>query len=167
MRPSPRQSILVALVISPTLAYDNGAPYSRLPPLGWSSWVALGEDAKSDTGKPPEFDFCDEASVLASIDAFVSDEVGLYAAANAGLDARAARRRSQGRHGLSLALGPVSEGGMLTGFYESQTDPTQLQLGGADLLAETMVDDAGHPSHALAARARQCSTWQKARAVVA
>ena len=28
------------------LAYDNGAPNSRLPPLGWSSWVALGPGAK-------------------------------------------------------------------------------------------------------------------------
>ena len=24
------------------LAFDNGAPHSRLPVLGWSSWVALG-----------------------------------------------------------------------------------------------------------------------------
>lgn len=105
----------LSLIPAATLAYDNGAPHSRLPPLGWSSWVALGPDAKSDAAKAPIFDFCDEvrlrpaaphrrtltratapshrslvhacggavraqASVLASIDAYVSDEVGLYKA---------------------------------------------------------------------------------------
>ena len=62
------------------LAYDNGAPNSRLPPLGWSSWVALGPDADTDHAATPVFDFCDEVSVKASMDAFVSDEVGLYKA---------------------------------------------------------------------------------------
>jgi len=52
-------------------AYDNGAPNSRLPALGWSSWVALGEGAHH-----PKFDFCDEFSVMNSIDAFHA--VGLY-----------------------------------------------------------------------------------------
>ena len=33
---------LLFLVIGLTFAYDNGAPVSKLPPLGWSSWVALG-----------------------------------------------------------------------------------------------------------------------------
>lgn len=46
-----------------SLAYDNGAPHSRLPPLGWSSWVALGPN-----GHHPIFDYCDEASVRRSID---------------------------------------------------------------------------------------------------
>ena len=66
------------LLATSSRAYDNGAPHSRKPPLGWSSWVALGPDAASDAAKAPIFDFCDEASVLASIDAFVS--VGLYKA---------------------------------------------------------------------------------------
>ena len=51
-------------------AYPNGAPFARLPTLGWSSWVALGP---SDT---PIFDYCDERTIKASADAFV--EVGLY-----------------------------------------------------------------------------------------
>jgi alpha-galactosidase len=62
------------------LAYNNGAPHSKLPPLGWSSWVALGPDADKDEAKAPIFDFCDEASVMASIDAYVTDAVGLYKA---------------------------------------------------------------------------------------
>jgi len=47
-------------------AFDNGAPSSRLPPMGWSSWVALGPGASH-----PIFDFCDEQSVMAAADAFV------------------------------------------------------------------------------------------------
>ena len=62
------------------LAYNNGAPHSKLPPLGWSSWVALGPDADKDEAKALIFDFCDEASVMASIDAYVTDAVGLYKA---------------------------------------------------------------------------------------
>ena len=76
--PPPRllQTALVkmlTLLLSTTVAYNNGAPNSRLPPLGWSSWVALGPGAEH-----PTFDFCDEASVQASIDAF--HDVGLYQA---------------------------------------------------------------------------------------
>jgi len=52
-------------------AYDNGAPHSRLPTLGWSSWVALAPGADH-----PIFDFCDEFSIKSAADAFV--EVGLY-----------------------------------------------------------------------------------------
>ena len=61
------------LVILPLLAhaYDNGAPNSRLPPLGWSSWVALGPKAQH-----PIFDYCDETNVKHAIDAFHA--VGLY-----------------------------------------------------------------------------------------
>jgi len=70
----------MALLLTAVLGYDNGAPHSRLPPLGWSSWVALGPNADSQAAGAPIFDFCDEASVKASIDAFVSDEVGLYKA---------------------------------------------------------------------------------------
>ena len=67
--------ILAACLLGSVSAYDNGAPHSRLPPLGWSSWVALGPgDAH------PIFDFCDAASVVAAIDAYVSDDLGLYAA---------------------------------------------------------------------------------------
>eukprot|EP00929_Paragymnodinium_shiwhaense_P065002 TRINITY_DN32633_c0_g1_i1.p1 TRINITY_DN32633_c0_g1~~TRINITY_DN32633_c0_g1_i1.p1 ORF type:complete len:453 (+),score=99.34 TRINITY_DN32633_c0_g1_i1:38-1360(+) len=57
-------------------AYDNGAPNSKMPPMGWSSWVALGPDEDSEEAQEPIFDFCDEASVMASMDAF--HEVGLY-----------------------------------------------------------------------------------------
>lgn len=59
--------LLPALVFG----YDNGAPNSRLPTLGWSSWVALGPGAEHAV-----FDYCDEFSVKASADAFI--EVGLY-----------------------------------------------------------------------------------------
>lgn len=48
-------------------AYDNSAPGARLPVLGWSSWVALGPGAEH-----PIFDYCDEHSVKAASDAFVS-----------------------------------------------------------------------------------------------
>ena len=57
------------------VAYDNGAAHSKLPPLGWSSWVALGPKDQH-----PIFDFCDEESVKAAIDAFVSPDLGLYEA---------------------------------------------------------------------------------------
>lgn len=63
---------LVAVVA----AYDNGAPHSRTPPLGWSSWVGLGPKWSEDKAEAPIFDFCDEASVRASVDAFHA--VGLY-----------------------------------------------------------------------------------------
>lgn len=48
-------------------AYDNGAPNARLPTLGWSSWVALGPP-----GSDPIFDYCDEFSLKATVDAFVA-----------------------------------------------------------------------------------------------
>ena len=63
--------VAAALLVAAALGYDNDAPNSLLPPLGWSSWVALGPAADH-----PIFDFCDEFSVKAAADAFV--EVGLY-----------------------------------------------------------------------------------------
>ena len=57
-----------------SLAYDNGAPNSRLPPLGWSSWVALS----GGDGCGHAFDYCSDKSVRAAADAF--HDVGLYAA---------------------------------------------------------------------------------------
>ena len=57
------------------VAYNNDAPHSRLPPLGWSSWVALGPN-----NEHPIFDYCDEHSVKSAIDAFVSPELGLFEA---------------------------------------------------------------------------------------
>ena len=48
-----------------TFAYNNGAPNSKLPALGWSSWVALGPGAEH-----PIFDYCDESGVMAAVDAF-------------------------------------------------------------------------------------------------
>ena len=56
-----------------TFAYNNGAPNSKLPALGWSSWVALGPGAEH-----PIFDYCDESGVMAAVDAFHA--VGLYEA---------------------------------------------------------------------------------------
>lgn len=49
------------------LGYDNDAPRSKLPVMGWSSWVAL-----SPIGEHPIFDYCDSDSVKAAADAFVS-----------------------------------------------------------------------------------------------
>ena len=47
--------LLVAFIaMHQVSAYDNGAPGSRLPVLGWSSWVALGPGAEH-----PIFDYCD------------------------------------------------------------------------------------------------------------
>ena len=64
--------VAVALcLLSVAVAYNNGAANSLLPPLGWSSWVALGPGSDH-----PIFDYCDEFSVKASVDAFI--EVGLY-----------------------------------------------------------------------------------------
>ena len=65
--------LILQWVLPFAAAYDNGAPFSRLPVLGWSSWVALGPGAEH-----PIFDFCDEFSVMQSIDAFV--DVGFYEA---------------------------------------------------------------------------------------
>jgi alpha-galactosidase len=66
----------IVFIAVQTVAYDNGAPHSRMPPLGWSSWVGLGPSWPGPDAAAPVFDFCDEASVHASIDAF--HEVGLY-----------------------------------------------------------------------------------------
>ena len=62
---------MMATLLLGAYAYNNGAPHSRLPPLGWSSWVALGPGAKH-----PIFDYCDETNVKHAIDAFHA--VGLY-----------------------------------------------------------------------------------------
>ena len=55
-------------------AYYNDAPDSRLPPLGWSSWVALAPGGSCGHA----FDYCSEKSVKAAADNFHA--VGLYAA---------------------------------------------------------------------------------------
>ena len=65
--------LLVLSALYGACAYDNGAPHSRLPALGWSSWVSLGPGAEH-----PIFDYCDEENVKHAMDAF--HEVGLYAA---------------------------------------------------------------------------------------
>ena len=65
-------------VVSVVGAYDNGAPHSRMPPLGWSSWNALGSyDAATNTGGMPQHDYCDAAGIKATIDAF--HDLGMYA----------------------------------------------------------------------------------------
>ena len=46
--------------------YDNGAPGSKLPVLGWSSWVALGPEDSH-----PVFDYCDEFSVKSAAKSMV------------------------------------------------------------------------------------------------
>ncbi|CAE7450971.1 agaA [Symbiodinium pilosum] len=71
-----RGYLLACLRLQLSWGYDNGAPHSRLPPLGWSSWVGLGRQWPGPGGQAPEFDFCDEVSVKLSVDAF--HEVGLY-----------------------------------------------------------------------------------------
>ena len=68
-----RAIALLAAVLAAVRAYPNGAPDTRLPSLGWSSWTALGPGANH-----AQFDFCDEFSVRAAVDAFI--EVGLYEA---------------------------------------------------------------------------------------
>ena len=57
--------VLNAVFPHRALAYDNSAPGARLPVLGWSSWVDPGDEH-------PIFDYCDEHSVKAASDAFVS-----------------------------------------------------------------------------------------------
>jgi alpha-galactosidase len=71
MRAAFAAVVLVAAVPRVTLAFDNGAPHSRLPPLGWSSWDALAAGADH-----PIRDFCDTVSVKAAADAYI--EAGLY-----------------------------------------------------------------------------------------
>ncbi len=61
---------LFSLCLLGASAYDNGI--GRLPALGWSSWIALGPGAGHAV-----FDYCDEFSVMQSIDAMV--ETGLVA----------------------------------------------------------------------------------------
>ena len=61
--------LLVLSALCGACAYDNGAPHSRLPALGWSSWVSLGPGAEH-----PIFDYCDEENVKHAMDAF--HEVG-------------------------------------------------------------------------------------------
>ena len=62
---APSTNVALALtalaLVSEASAYDNGSP-ARLPPMGWSSWIALGPGAT-----PPIFDYCDEFSVKASV----------------------------------------------------------------------------------------------------
>lgn len=65
------RTLIAILCVTSSTAYDNGARFSRLPTLGWSSWVALGPGAED-----PVFDYCDEFSIKAAADAFI--EVGLY-----------------------------------------------------------------------------------------
>ena len=64
--------VAAATLVAAALGYDNDAPNSLLPPLGWSSWVALGPAADHAI-----FDFCDEFSVKAAADAFVEVVWGL------------------------------------------------------------------------------------------
>lgn len=49
-----------------------------MPPLGWSSWNALGPSWGTDHGEMPQHDYCDEVSIKATIDAMMG--LGLYAA---------------------------------------------------------------------------------------
>ncbi len=71
----PMLALLVATAGRGVLAYNNGAPNSRLPPMGWSSWVALSGEPD---GCGHAFDYCSDRSVRQAADAFHS--VGLYAA---------------------------------------------------------------------------------------
>eukprot|EP00040_Diaphanoeca_grandis_P023005 m.124567 g.124567 ORF g.124567 m.124567 type:complete len:580 (-) comp29065_c0_seq7:159-1898(-) len=64
-------SLMLLLHSKPSVAYDNGSPNNRLPPLGWSSWEGMGA---GDTH--PIRDYCDTNSVIAAADAFHT--TGLY-----------------------------------------------------------------------------------------
>jgi|EP01046_Picozoa_sp_COSAG06_P050570 alpha-galactosidase len=64
---------LLLLLAGRASGYDNAAPLSRTPMMGWSSWVALGPGSSH-----PELDFCDAASIMAAADAMV--QTGLVAA---------------------------------------------------------------------------------------
>jgi hypothetical protein len=64
-------SVFAAALPLCTMAFNNGAPFSRLPPMGWSSWDALGPGADH-----PVRDFCDTVSVKAAADAYI--ESGLF-----------------------------------------------------------------------------------------
>mmetsp|Transcript_39657 Transcript_39657/g.123579 ORF Transcript_39657/g.123579 Transcript_39657/m.123579 type:complete len:522 (+) Transcript_39657:61-1626(+) len=68
---APRGLAVLLGALGTAAAYDNGAPHSRTPPLGWSSWVSLAPEDNH-----PIFDYCDEESVKHAADAF--HEVGLY-----------------------------------------------------------------------------------------
>ena len=70
---APLRWLAAAALPAAAAAYDNGAPNSRLPPLGWSSWEAFGPGTQH-----PVRDYCDTNSVMAAADAFF--ETGLYAA---------------------------------------------------------------------------------------
>ena len=41
-----RVALLLLSLVAKARAYDNNAPFSRLPTLGWSSWVSLGPGAE-------------------------------------------------------------------------------------------------------------------------
>ena len=60
----------LAFAATRAAAYNNGAPHSRMPPLGWGSWNALGPRWNTERGGPPQHDYCDEGSVKATMDAF-------------------------------------------------------------------------------------------------
>eukprot|EP00729_Bicosta_minor_P016363 gene16363-14015_t len=66
-----RGTYILLATLAHTHAFDNGAPYSRLPPMGWSSWDALAAGADH-----PIRDFCDTISVKAAADAYIA--TGLY-----------------------------------------------------------------------------------------
>ena len=68
-----RLLLLPQLLAGCCLAYDNGAPNSRFPPMGWSSWVALSGDP---AGCGHAFDYCSDRSVRQAAQDFHT--VGLY-----------------------------------------------------------------------------------------
>eukprot|EP01059_Diplonema_ambulator_P000507 TRINITY_DN1041_c0_g1_i1.p1 TRINITY_DN1041_c0_g1~~TRINITY_DN1041_c0_g1_i1.p1 ORF type:complete len:179 (+),score=31.94 TRINITY_DN1041_c0_g1_i1:41-538(+) len=61
-----RHAVALLSLLVAVYGYDNGAPYSKLPPLGWSSWKALGPDPNI-----PVRDYCTHSTVMQTIDAFV------------------------------------------------------------------------------------------------
>ena len=63
MPPGAALLLLLLAGLAPAAAYDNGAPRSRLPPLGWSSWEAFGPGTEH-----PIRDYCDRNSVMARFD---------------------------------------------------------------------------------------------------
>eukprot|EP01059_Diplonema_ambulator_P000514 TRINITY_DN1041_c1_g1_i1.p1 TRINITY_DN1041_c1_g1~~TRINITY_DN1041_c1_g1_i1.p1 ORF type:complete len:421 (+),score=144.21 TRINITY_DN1041_c1_g1_i1:39-1265(+) len=137
--------MFAAVLLSCALGYDNNAPDSRLPPVGWSSWVALGPGTQH-----PVFDYCDEASVMNTVDAYIA--VGLYDAGYRHFhldDCWAGGRNSSGYlypetdhfpNGLKPVIDYVHSKGLVFGLYTCAG--TQTCVGGRPGSKDHWTQDA-------------------------
>jgi alpha-galactosidase len=140
-----RAALLLLGLASKAQAYDNNAPFSRLPTLGWSSWVSLGPGADH-----PVFDFCDEQSVMAAADAFA--ESGFFASGYRSFhldDCWAGGRNSSGfvygdkghfPNGMKKVIDYVHSKGMVFGLYTC--GGTETCVGGRPGSKDHWVQDA-------------------------